>query len=171
MKIGCDFDGTLVNYGYVAGEPVKVNEVLLDTLQGNEITIITNQGGLPFGIMNRNRNDGRKYPLPEHFFQRFQEYVEITAYRNVWVKGLLISLYHPKASPAYILEVRDRLYDLFMDSDPIFDFRIFIEEGFRKPNPKMLLDAGIDVYYGDSDEDEAAALLARCEFVKVERFI
>jgi len=89
-KIGCDFDGTLVQYGAKAGEVVKVNDGLLSKFQGKKITIITNQGGLAFGIMNSRRGGTNKYPLPEQFFQHYWDFEEEAVYRDVWVEGLYI---------------------------------------------------------------------------------
>jgi hypothetical protein len=171
-KIGCDFDGTLANYGFVVGETVKVNVPLLGQLRGSEISILTNQGGLPFGIMNRDRLDGRKYPQPVDFVTRFKDFVGIAkGYYDITVVQLQIALFHPKADNKYILEANHLLFDLILEYNPRFDFRIYLTEAYRKPNPRMLELAEIDIYYGDSDEDEGAALEAGVEFVKVERFI
>ena len=171
MKIGCDFDGTLTDYGFQAGSPVKVNTPLLETLRGSEITIITNQGGLAFGIMQSNRVDGRKYPLPIDFFNRYRDFVAIAKNFDVKVIQLQIALFHPKAQQHYVDLVKDELFDLLVTHNSRFDFRIYLTEHYRKPHSNMLELAEIEIYYGDSDEDQAAALEAGIEFMKVERYI
>jgi histidinol phosphatase-like enzyme len=171
VKIGCDFDGTLVDYGFQVGSPVKVNLPLLELLRGKEITIITNQGGLAFGVMNRNRLDGVKYPMPADFFTRYRDFVVIAKNYDIRVVQLQIALYHPKAQQHYIDVVKDELFDLFVEYDHKFDFRIYLTDHYRKPSPKMLEVAEVDIYYGDSDEDQAASLEAGCEYRHVVRFV
>ncbi len=66
-NIGCDIDGTLLDYGHRQGEPHLLNTALCGQLRGNNIHLITNQGGLPFGIAG-----AVGFPTPADFLARLE---------------------------------------------------------------------------------------------------
>jgi len=67
VNIGCDIDGTLLDYGHRQGEPHLLNTALCEQLRGNNIHLITNQGGLPFGIAG-----AVGFPTPADFLARLE---------------------------------------------------------------------------------------------------
>ena len=169
--IACDIDGTLLDYDYIPGQPPKINHALIEQLKGQDIALVTNQGGLPFGIKGAIRKDGRPYPKPDDFVDRLKYLLEVLDRAGVVVRRVLICIYHPKADAALIGVTHEHLLDAL---DRIDQWKtgayIYWGENWRKPNPDMLLDAGATIYYGDSPEDEEAAKAAWCEFVNVDRF-
>lgn len=169
--IASDIDGTLLDYNYHPGALPLINQELITQIAGRtaKIALVTNQGGLGFGWQQRNRTDGRKYPTPGDFALRLYHLNAALNAAGLVVAGVYVSLYH-QAHPLDLLEtVRDRLW---AQVDTQFDFavNVYLAPGSRKPSPQMLSAAGTTTYYGDSDEDEAAALAAGCEFVRVARF-
>lgn len=168
-KIGCDFDGTLVDYGFKSGEPVKANHKLLEQLRGKAITISTNQGGLGFGLMNATRpGETRKYPTPQDFYDRFTAFLEVAKTYDITVDGLWVSLHHPRLEESTVDAVRDKLRAIYTLE---VDLRLFVTGAFRKPSPRMLESAKITVYFGDSDEDRQAAEAAGVGFRQVVRYM
>ena len=55
-----DIDVTLLDYDYLPGSQPKINHALIATIAGETINLVTNQGGLPFGVMGAKRKDGGK---------------------------------------------------------------------------------------------------------------
>ena len=171
MKIGCDIDGTLLDYNYIPGQIPAVNWPLIRQLRErtDTLTLITNQGGLPWGVAGATRKDGRAYPQPADFVGRFVYLVGALALWQIEVTGLLVCTYHPKAP---LQAVQQAAYDvdaLLSRAGAGFAL-VYHGEAMRKPSSWMLDFAEIDCYYGDSDEDEQAAQAAGCDFVRVERF-
>lgn len=91
-KLGFDLDGTLLNYNHTPGQMPKANWELIKTLQSQKITVITNQGGIPFSLANP------KYPTASHFVDRILYLVGALQCFDVMLGSLLVCVYHPKAS-------------------------------------------------------------------------
>ena len=159
-----DIDGTFLDFDSKPGDEPLINQALLATLQpGERVALVTNQGGLPFGLMG-----AKGYPTPVTFVWRLTALANALTERGSVIASVHISTYHPKAPPerceeaaAFILRLLDG------GAVPLF---VHHNEGSRKPNPAMLVEAHASVYYGDSDEDAAAAENAVVPFVRVERF-
>lgn len=169
--IACDIDGTLLDYDYIPGQPPKINHALIERLRGEEIALVTNQDGLPFGVKGVIRKDGRRYPCPEDFVDRLKHLLEALHQADVTVRNIQICIYHPKADPYSIDVAHGCLLDGLDTIDRHGIIYIYWIEHFRKPNPAMLIEAGATIYYGDSDEDAEAAFSAKIEFVSVDRFV
>jgi hypothetical protein len=169
--IASDIDGTLLDYGSKTGAEPLVNHALISQIAGrtNRIAIVTNQGGLAFGWQQRNQPEGRTYPTPGDFVVRLHHLNAALNAAGILISSAHISLYHPAHTLDLLETVRDRLW---MHLEIWFDFpiNIHLAPDSRKPSPKMLYAAKATTYYGDSTEDEAAALAAGCEFVRVARF-
>ena len=164
---GFDLDGTLLDYfAEIGGLPV-VNWDLVNAIHDPNsgmftyATIITNQGGLQFGEAGIS-----KYPTVSHFERRVSWITDALRERNILVVGVFVSLHHPNGNPEDEARIARELKVSSIANlvVPLTD-RIF-----RKPAPGMLHASKCDVYHGDSDEDEHAAMAAGVPFVKVERF-
>lgn len=167
--VALDIDGTLLDYNYIPGQPPRINQELFFKLAGQDIILVSNQGGLVFGVQSANRSDGRKYPTPEDFIARLGYLMAACAKFNINILGLHVCVYHPKASPHIVGFVEDELVTLLEKF--YFPATVYNEAEARKPSPYMLVEAGATLYYGDSDEDEQAAQAAGIEFVRVDRFL
>lgn len=173
MLIGCDIDGTLLDYNYIPGAIPDVNIDLIRQFRRDgvdEITLISNQGGLSFGVQGIERKDGRGYPMPEDFVKRSIYLYGALALQGVHARALFVCTHHPRASADSCLHAAHNL-DVMMDrvAQRLLRF-VYNDAAYRKPKPRMLIEASIDRYYGDSDEDEQAAGAAGIEFVRVPRF-
>lgn len=91
--IALDLDGTLLVYAPEAATP-RVNWAVIRELQrcgARRVAILTNQGGLCFGVMGSVRKDGRPYPTPQQFYVRLG--VAISATNGIppagtaWARG------------------------------------------------------------------------------------
>ncbi|GIV73526.1 hypothetical protein [Caldilinea sp.] len=97
--------------------------------------------------------------------------------RDTWaepdVNYPFVSVFHPRADAAWIEQAarrtRDRLR-LIGRRRPDMVWHVYTTVRSRKPAPYMLKAAGVDMYYGDSVEDEQAAAAAGVQFVEVRRF-
>jgi len=169
--ITLDIDGTLLGYDSYGDNVPTVNLPLIRELAGvtRQVAIVTNQGGLPWGVLGSARKDGQRYPVPEYFYRRYFHLMETLHDHDIFVVALRVSCYHPKAPVAAIEKAAAQVRTLF--SQHLFDWHIYTTERARKPNPFMLNSVGATCYYGDSDEDEQAAKAAGIPFVRVERFI
>lgn len=169
--IASDIDGTLLDYNYIPGTIPAINYPLIRQLRQRttELLLVTNQGGLPFGVQGIVRKDGRKYPAPEDFIDRFVCLAGALALYGISVHGLWVCVFHPKAKPEAI-ELAAETVDELLFSFPGLSVHIYPGEAMRKPSPAMLNYASATCYYGDSDEDEQAAKAACIEFVRVNRF-
>lgn len=167
--LASDIDGALLDYNYTPGA-VGVNLALIRQIPDERIALVTNQGGLVFGAQGKMRSDGRPYPTPDDFFTRLQYLNRVLRENGITLAGLRVSLYHPRSGPAGIRRAYDGLRDLFYAST-MRDWRIYQTARARKPSPFMLNSVKATAYWGDSDEDEQAALAAGIPFKRVERFI
>lgn len=169
MVIASDIDGTLLDYDYAPGELPAVNHALIEQMRrrDNYIALITNQGGLAFGVMGAIRKDGRRYPRPADFLARLTYLAVALFHADFALDAVRVAIYHPKAPPDALLDVLSALGGVFGD----LPLHVWGGEDYRKPSPKMLLSIPATCYYGDSDEDEQAAKAAGIEFVRVERFV
>jgi histidinol phosphatase-like enzyme len=159
-----DIDGTLLDYGYLPGGEPLLNHALIDTLlPGEQIALVTNQGGLAFGLMNAGQ-----YPKPEDFVRRLKTLVNALSGRSVIVKSVMACTALDGISPGLASQVAYEVSELW--ERPPFPLTIFHGRSERKPSPYMLARSRATVYYGDSDEDEKAAANAGIPFVRVERF-
>lgn len=166
-----DIDGTLLDYDYIPGAPPKFNWGLISSVQGETIALVTNQGGLPFGVMGAKRRDGRSYPRPIDFVRRVAALIHALRKMNVEIHRIHVCVYHPKATDETINQVVSELDSLIENECADLPIVIWQKAEERKPSPFMLRAVGATSYYGDSDEDEHAAIAAGIPFVKVERFL
>lgn len=170
VMIGVDLDGTLLNFHSAdEGSKIEVNLTLLEVLWGKEIWIITNQGGIPFGIqwMRDSRGKPKKYPLPSDFMFRLHIALESAKAFGVMVKGVSVCFYHPHADMDDVAQAHDTTVALSRGlSVPFYGF----VSNVRKPSAFMLRGLDLDSFIGDSSEDEVAALHAGVPFVKIEQF-
>lgn len=170
--IGLDLDGTILNYNGHS-EKIEVNYGLLKLLPdpGRPVVIVTNQGGMAFNIQGFGLGVS-KYPSPEQVAARLRAARRFLNTAGYPVVEISVSTDHPKASmddivhaaanlekEAYVLGWTDTLLHVY--TTPLS----------RKPEPLMLQEAGVVVYYGDSPEDAEAAKRAGIQFVHVPRFL
>jgi histidinol phosphatase-like enzyme len=163
--IASDIDGTLLDYDHTTGTWPVVNHALIAQLvaQGTkQIALITNQGGLPFGVMGAS-----KFPKPIDFAERLMLLGAALSNAGIHVASVWVCVYHPKAQAWLVAQAKEEL-DLALTG--WVRATVYSDPGWRKPSPAMLESACATVYYGDADEDEQAAQAAGCEFVRVERF-
>ncbi len=163
-KLAFDLDGTLLNYGAKPGEIPKANWELLKPLTvGHSISVITNQGGIPFSLVNP------KFPTAGYFVDRVFYLVGALKCFGIELENLFVCVYHPKASADMLKYAVDALE--FMHTSYGIPTKVFYEDQYRKPNAGMLEWEKLSAYYGDSDEDQQAAEAAGIDFVRVERFV
>lgn len=162
-----DIDGTLLDYDYLPGEDPVINRGLIATLEpGERIALVTNQGGLAFGLMGIQRKDGRHYPRSADFVWRLNKLVNCLTDAGVIVADVHVCTFHPKAPPEKCEEAAASIKEM-LPSDTV---KAYFFERWRKPNPSMLVEARATVYYGDSEEDAEAAARLHIPFVRVTRF-
>lgn len=167
QMIAFDIDGTLLDYKY--STPGEVNQEIIKSIKPGPIALVSNQGGLAMGIEGKLREDGRPYPTPNIFAERFATLVRELSKAGIEIARVRVCVYHPRASRESIqraaLEVRGIL------RASCKDVIVYTSERARKPSPWMLRSVGAWMYYGDSEEDEEAAKAARVHFVRVRRFM
>jgi len=83
---------------------------------------------------------------------------------GVKVNAVYICTAHAKASAEKRESAAAQLRELLPNA------HVFSGIEYRKPNALMLVAAKTSKYYGDSDEDAAAARNAGIPYVKIERF-
>ena len=171
-----DLDGTLLDFS-PEGQIPRVNMQLVSDLaqQGvREIAVATNQGGVCFGVLGYTRRDGRSYPTPEQFFRRLDCAGVMLARAGIAIADVRVSCWHkaaetqPEIAAAVQAAARQLRAGLHGRHFPMW--RVYTTAAARKPQPLMLRSVGAAEYWGDSDEDEGAALAAGIPFVRVERF-
>lgn len=169
--IACDIDGTLLDYDHIPGQIPAINYPLIRQLRQrtDKLLLITNQGGLPFGVQGIVRNDGRKYPAPEDFIDRFVCLAGALALYGISIGGVWACTFHAKARPEAV-EFAAETLDELLYTFPGLSVHIYPGAKMRKPSPAMLHYSMATCYYGDSDEDEQAATAAGIKFVRVGRF-
>lgn len=165
MKIGIDLDGTAMNYSPVDAGENRLNIPFLSQFTRNdEIVIVTNQGGIPFNVAGN-----PKYPSAWLVAQRIFDVQTYLTNRGVGFGGVHVSLWHEKVSMGNVVVATDELKQNLASAGVRFVSLYRIPQA-RKPKPGMLLWSGIEIYYGDSDEDREAAAAANVPFVMVPRF-
>lgn len=170
--IAADLDGTLLDYAPEGPTP-RANVAILRRLAYSgvqQLAILTNQGGLPFGVMGILRRDGRPYPSPGDFARRLNFARAALGEYGIAAVAVRVSCYHPKAPDAAI-QAAARQVRGYVDVMSGVDWRVYTTDAARKPQPLMLRNVRATIYYGDSDEDEQAATAAGCHFVRVARFL
>lgn len=172
-----DIDGTLLPYDGYKAPCSQLNTKLLRLLVSQdvkEIGVATNQGGIPMGELGWRRDGSLVYPVLPLFYQRL-DYLSMGLWRfwGIRLVRVRVALYHPKTAGLPIVnDVACRMRETaWLSKNQIPDWKVFTGEAYRKPAPGMLLDAGATVFYGDSPEDEQAAMAAGVPFINVERFI
>ena len=167
--IALDLDRTAVSgYDHL---PLTVNPALLVALLQRNVRCVTfgtNQGGLPWFIAGIPRADGRLYPSPEQFVGRLQFAVSSLAQCGIEVAAVRVCVFHPRAEDRHIQTAAHQVRDLLAGSR--FGWRVYTTAAARKPSPLMLRSVGATEYWGDSNEDEGAAIAAGIPFVRVARF-
>lgn len=170
--IASDIDGTLLDYDYIPGQRPAINLPLIRQIRERTdiLTLITNQGGLPWGEQGTVRKDGRRYPDPTDFMLRFVALDQALEAAGIRIAALQVCVFHPKATIEMVGQAGSRLAQLLHAYPEQMNWMIRTGSEWRKPNPNMLNFVVATCYYGDSDEDEQAASAAGIEFVRVERF-
>lgn len=179
--IGVDLDGTLINYGFTPGDVPKINKPLVKGLPAMirqygaaGVAIITNQGGLAWGLKGSARGSGTPFPKPSDFINRLFAAVNYLRLSQIRVASVYICTYHPDAQEHLIRlaasQVRESV-KLMVAGGAIGKGVVYAMSQARKPAPMMLLQAGAAVYLGDSPEDAVAARNAGISFVEVPRFV
>ena len=165
-KKGFDLDGTLIAYGTPPGGMVVINEKLIDRLlkRGDSIAVVTNQGGVPFAL-----NGATNMPMPEDISVRLRTLTDYLAGKGIYISGIYVCAYHGKAREDRVVEASRKIVSACADLG-ITNIVSYMSPHARKPSPFMLTVSGVEVFFGDSDEDEQAAAAAEIEFVRVERF-
>lgn len=155
--IGLDLDGTICNYN-AHGVEIRTNPALLGMLPPQSlIAIISNQGGLPHGRIEA-----------AQVVRRMAAACTFLAQAGHQVVGIYASVFHPTATAGQVRSAERSLrYRAAQIGLPL---SVFSTARSRKPSPFMLKHARISAYYGDSEEDRAAARMAGIPFVRVLRF-
>lgn len=166
--LAIDIDGTLLDYNY--NGPVAVVNPKVALSLPRRIALVTNQGGTSFGVAGILRSDGRPYPRPGDFVGRLSALLSFLSQSRVEVIETRISVYHPRADLDHI-QMSARAIRLGLATLKAGEWRVYATERARKPNPLMLRSVRATEYWGDSDEDEAAAAAAGITFRRVARFV
>ena len=175
--IALDLDGTLLDYSPEGPTP-HVNPAVIAALQARGVTavgIVTNQGGLCFGVAGKLRKDGRPYPTPRQFATRLQAAVLALNEAGIRVVFVRVSCWHDAAARqpeiADAVQRAAREVRLWLAGLRALDWCVYTTAAARKPSPLMLRAVGATEYWGDSPEDAEAAHNAGVPFVHVERFL
>lgn len=170
---GYDLDGVFLSYGEHAGGAVRINTPLIEKLADDgvkELAIITNQGGMAFSKLPQ---PPMAYPTPRRVAARIILAVDAIEKRGVRVVGVYVSTYHPffiGSGFATCRKTARELRDCLAPALPGMRLVVSPEPEARKPQPRMLLWAEVDHYFGDSETDREAAEAAGVPFTLVERF-
>ncbi len=178
--IALDLDGTLLDYSPEGPTP-RINHALMARLAVRgvrEVAILTNQGGLCFGVLGYKRKDGKPYPTPAQFYMRLAIARNALAMHGIAVSAVRVSCWHKAAAQPEIAaavqlaarQVRECLAKHRVQFHSDVDWTLYTTARARKPQPLMLHSVGATEYWGDSDEDEGAARAAGVPFVHVDRF-
>lgn len=166
-----DFDGTIVDYGDHTYPPSIAYPLFAHHDKTQPIAIVTNQGGLPCGMLGMIRDDGRPYPAPRQFTDRVLYTVDALSKRGVHVAEIHCCVYNSKIAHDCLSQCAGIVYTELHTLEATMDrIEVHYVELCRKPSPSMLLKARAHIYYGDSDEDDEAARRAGVDFVRVPRF-
>jgi len=179
IEAGSDVDGTLLPY-MASLSNLRLNWSLIGTMLKlgiRRLSIVTNQGGLIYGYLGKIRSDGVEYPTPDVFGARMRYLQSTLAEAGITIGGIRVSLYHSymdRVATSRQVEscadlVRNRIRGI---SD---NCRVYTTQVARKPQPYMINSLknqlGVNLFYGDSDDDRGAALGAGIHFVPVKRFL
>lgn len=148
-----DLDGTIISYG---DGSLRFNDSFTRSLiaAGDKaINIVTNQGGLVFNLRTAAQVD-----------ERLRVATEGLAMHGINVSGVYICTAHPKASAEKCETAAAQLRELMPTA------HVYSDSRYRKPSALMLIKANASKYYGDSQEDEQAAMGAGIPFALIERF-
>lgn len=162
--IGLDLDGTLLNYGNHTTE-LRINQALIDQLATltKEVVILTNQVGLVW-----HESNPTKYPSPEQFVKRAKTAIDALRAAGIRTVEVHVALFHPKAEEEQIQQTYLKLDAAIVNSQlDSPHFWLWRGQNHRKPGTGMFKATRVTEYYGDSDEDEAAAQAFGCHFVRV----
>lgn len=148
-----DLDGTIVSYG--DGLPRFNESFALSLVAAGDktINVVTNQGGLVFNLRTA-----------AQVAERIRVATDGLATHGISVSGVYICTAHPKASAEKCEAAANQLRKALPSA------QVYSASEYRKPNAGMLEDAGASMYYGDSKEDEQAAMGAGIPFALIERF-
>ncbi len=97
--IALDLDGTLLDYS-LEGPTPRINYALIASLaaQGvKRVAIVTNQGGLAFGVAGKLRKDNRPYPTPAQFAVWLIAAINALTKADIAVVAVHVSLWHDYA--------------------------------------------------------------------------
>lgn len=173
--IAFDIDGVLADYGY--SNMPKINVAFLDEMKseyGSRVAfaLVSNQGGLPFGVQSVRLPDGNTYPVPLTCARRLYAVSMAFRHRGMNIAHVRYCVFHPTADRTSIQTAAKELrFHIGRHADHFgYSWHVYSTQAARKPNPLMLLSVGASAYYGDSDEDEQAAQAARIPFHRVRRF-
>ena len=170
--IALDLDGTLLDYSPEGPEPAVNHAVIARLVERKvaEVAILTNQGGLPFGVAGKLRRDGRPYPTPRQFAVRLAEAIQALWEAGIEVEAVRVSCWHQYAAAHDIQRAASRTRYMLSFMGRMSQSTVYTTAAARKLNPLMLHSVGATEYWGDSDEDEQAAANAGIPFVRVKRF-
>lgn len=162
--IGIDIDGTILPYG-AAKDDYRGNADLIHRLPpaaSTNIILVTNQAGINF--------IGDRYPTPAEVANRIHNALLFLGRHGYFPRYTNISVFHPR-TPYSVIEISAKRLRRALHALNILNFSIYATEKSRKPQPYMLRHPMLETYYGDSDEDRAAADAAGIPFVRIERFV
>lgn len=163
---GIDLDGTILNYGGQAAGDVRVNHAFIARLHADgveAVAIISNQGGINFHDIAPTT-----YPSAAQVARRIEAACVALDAAGVNIASVDIAIFHPRAASDVMAKSAAALREELLSLQ--YPVSVWENASSRKPSGTALELAGIAVYYGDSDEDAAAALAAGARFVRVERF-
>lgn len=168
---GYDLDGVFLSYGEYAGGDVRINTPLIEKLAEDgvkELAIITNQGGMAFSKLPQ---PPMAYPTPRRVAARIILAVDAIEKRGIRVVGVFVSTYHPFfIGTNTCRKAAEELLGYLVPALPGVTLVVSPVPEARKPQPRMLLWAEVDHYFGDSETDREAAEAAGVPFTLVERF-
>lgn len=180
--VGVDFDGTVINFGRERGRKPIFNDRLLASIQGKgdpELWIVTNQGGLPFGLRHQHEIDTngfvvgqtkpRKHPTPDEFVSDVIVFSRYLKRFNLDLKGVSVAIYHKSADKIWIAKAAQQVKRKLTEANIVVI--VFEDPKYRKPSGEMLKGiVTLQTYYGDDLTDQEAANEAGKAFILVARF-
>ena len=171
--IALDLDGTILDYSPEGERPAVNRQVIrqLAALGVQEVAVATNQGGLPWFLMDVKRRDGRPYPSPAQFLNRLSVAVDALSGNGIRVVAVRVCVYHPRADANAIQRAATEVRAGIQRAIIAGNWRVYTTASARKPNPLMLRSVGASEYWGDSPEDQQAAQAAGIPFMLVRRFL
>lgn len=171
-KIGCDFDGTLIDYGGTRKSLSYINHRLLQQLAGTSLYVFTNQAGLALHMRERAKGTPEAeifFRSPKDFLDRVHLLYLACQMYDVHLQEVFVALYSPDASLEQIMAC---IYEFHVLSETRpYLVKTFRSQEYRKPSPYMLQEVpGLTIYYGDDETDKLAAQAGKVPFHHVVRF-